>query len=99
MAMIIMKKINATKKHQIEDLDANSFPTELRNDPRVCKKIPLCKQNLYIRSTVCRVMKFEESDVFLIIMIVNKSLATPIVHVFKNSLYSPHKVLKINANK
>ena len=58
MTMIIMKKINVTKKRQIDDFDANFFPTELRNDPRVCKKIPSWKQNLYIRSTVCRITKF-----------------------------------------
>ena len=29
------EKNQCDKKHQIEDLDANFFPTELQNDPRV----------------------------------------------------------------
>ena len=40
MTMIIVKKIYL-KKHQIEDLDADFFPTELQNDAMVCKKFSL----------------------------------------------------------
>ena len=36
--MIIMKKKIVTKIRQIIDLDADFFPTELRNDPMVWKK-------------------------------------------------------------
>ena len=60
-----------------EDLEGIFFPTELQTILMMCQNIPLYKQNVYIPRSVCCITKSLESDVSIMIMVMEKSLTTP----------------------